>query len=210
VLDARLGLAASGLALVVFLLVHLAGLALAWWDPPAFERYATTLHQAAWLPPVEVGLSLLLLAHPVRALAGAVANRAARGPGARQLQSRREGRLERLAALAGRLMPWSGGVLLVFLVVHVGQLRLRRPLAGRELEALRVVLDQPHWLALYAAAGVAVALHLAHGQESAHRRLGLLDPGNARAIRYAGRGLALLLGAGYTLLPVVLSRPGWP
>lgn len=205
-----MGIAASGLMLVVFLLAHLAGLGVAWWDAPAFERYAAALHQAPWLPMAEWGLLGLLLAHPLQALARAVANRAARGAMAGPQRSRREAGMEPLASLAGRLMPWSGGLLLVFLVVHVAQLRLRRPAAGQELGALLAVLHQPQWLVLYAAAGLAVALHLVHGQESAHRRLGLLDPRNAQAIRLAGRGLALVIGAGFALLPFALLRQGLP
>jgi succinate dehydrogenase / fumarate reductase cytochrome b subunit len=204
VLNASVAIAASGLGLVLFALVHLAGLGLAWWDPPAFERYATALHHAPWLPAVELGLLLVVLVHPAQSLARAVANRAARGAVAGPRRSRREGGLEPLAALAGRAMPWSGGVLLLFLVVHLGQLRLRRPPAGQELETLLAVLRQPPWLALYGAAGVALALHLVQGQESAHRRLGFLDPGNGQAIRQASRGLALLVGAGFTLLPFAL------
>jgi succinate dehydrogenase / fumarate reductase cytochrome b subunit len=196
--------------LVLFALAHLAGLGVAWWDPPAFERYATALHRSPWLPLGEVGLLLLLVVHPAQALARAWANRQARGPVAAQRRSRREGGMEPLAALAGRLMPWSGGVLLLFLLVHLAQLRLVRPAAGEELAALRAVLGQPHWLALYAAAGVALALHLLHGQESAHRSLGLLTPPNALPIRRAGRSMALLLGAGFTLVPFVLLGRGLP
>lgn len=210
VLKAGLAIAASGLLLVLFLLAHLAGLGLAWWDGPAFERYVTALHQSPWLPVAEVGLLALLLAHPLQALARVLANRAARGAMASPPRSRREGGLEPLASLAGRLMPWSGGLLLVFLVVHLGQLRLHRPAAGEELNALLAVLRQPWCLGLYALAGLAVALHLIHGQESAHRRLGLLDPRNARPIRLAGRGLALLIGAGFTLLPFALLQRGLP
>lgn len=205
-----MGIAASGLVLVIFLLVHLAGLGLAWWDPAGFERYAAALHGAAWLPIVELALLALLLVHPLQALARAMANRAARGPAAGPHLSRRLGGAEPLAAAAGRLMPWSGGLLLLFLGVHLAQLRLRRPGAGQELEALLAVLRQPHWLALYAASGVAVALHLVHGQESAHRRLGLLHPRNAQPIRQGGRGLALLIGAGFALLPLALLRRGLP
>jgi succinate dehydrogenase / fumarate reductase cytochrome b subunit len=208
--SASVTIAASGLVLVLFVLLHLAGLGLAWWNPPAFEHYAAVLHQAPWLPIAEVGLLLLLLLHPAQTLARALANRAASGPLAPQRRSRREGGMEPLAALAGRLMPWSGGVLLVFLLVHLAQLRLRRPAAGEELMVLQAVLRQPQWLVLYAAAGVALALHLVHGQESAHRRLGLLDPRNALPIRRAGRGLALLLGAGFTLLPFALLGSGLP
>ncbi len=210
VVGAGLGIAASGLLLVLFLVAHLAGLGLAWWDGPAFERYATALHQAAWLPVAEMGLLVLLLAHPLQALARALANRAARGAVAGALRSRREGGMEPYASLAGRLMPWSGALLLVFLVVHLAQLRLHRPAAGEELAALGAVLHQPYWLGLYALAGLAVALHLAHGQESAHRRLGLLDPRNARPIRWGGRALALLIGTGFSLLPFALLQLGLP
>ena len=202
-----MAIAASGLLLVLFSLVHLTGLGLAWWDPPGFERYAAALHQAPWLPLAEAGILLLLLLHPARALARTLANRAARGGGAAP-RSRRTGGIEPLASLAGRWMPWSGGVLLLFLLVHLAQLRLRRPEAGAELAALQAVLRQPHWLALYGAAGVALGLHLLHGQESAPRNLGLLHPRNALAIRWTGRGLALLIGAGFTLLPFVLLGSG--
>jgi succinate dehydrogenase / fumarate reductase cytochrome b subunit len=209
-MGAGLGIAASGLLLVLFLLAHLAGLGLALWDGPAFERYAIALHQAPWLPVAEMGLLALLLTHPMQALARALANRAARGAVAGSLRSRRDGGMEPFASLAGRLMPWSGGLLLVFLVVHLAQLRLHRPAAGEELAALGAVLHQPHWLGLYAVAGLAVTLHLAHGQESAHRRLGLLDPRNARPIRLGGRALALLIGAGFSLLPFALLQRGLP
>jgi len=195
-------IAASGLLLALFSIVHLTGLALAWWDPAGFEHYAAALHQAPWLPLVEVVLVSLLLLHPAQALARALANRAARGGGPPPRSRRVEG-LEPLAALAGRLMPWSGGLLLLFLLVHLAQLRLQRPPGGAELAALRAVLAQPPWFALYAAAGVALALHLFHGQESAFRSLGLLHPRQALALRWAGRGLAVLLGAGFTLLPFV-------
>lgn len=195
---------------MLFSLAHLAGLGLAWWDPAGFERYAAALHQAPWLPLAEVGLLGVLLLHPAQALARTLANRAARGPVAGQRRSRREGGMEPLAALAGRLMPWSGALLLVFLLVHLAQLRLRRPAAGEELALVLAVLRQPQWLALYAAAGVALALHLIHGQESAHRRLGLLEPRNAPSLRWAGRGLALVIGAGFSLLPFALLGSGRP
>jgi succinate dehydrogenase / fumarate reductase cytochrome b subunit len=107
-------------------------------------------------------------------------------------------------------MPWSGSLLLVFLVVHLAQLRLHRPAAGGELASLLAVLRQPWWLGLYGTAGLAVVVHLAHGQESAHRRLGLLDPRNAGPIRLGGRALALLIGGGFTLLPFVLLQRGLP
>jgi len=77
-----------------------------------------------------------------------------------------------------------------------------------ELAALAAALASPFALALYGAAGLAVGLHLLHGVESAHRGLGLLEPANGPAIRLAGRGLALLLGGGFALLPLALALRG--
>lgn len=41
----------SGLVLVLFLVVHLAGVSLALLDPTGFEQVAEVLHRQPWLPP---------------------------------------------------------------------------------------------------------------------------------------------------------------
>jgi succinate dehydrogenase / fumarate reductase cytochrome b subunit len=194
----------SGLTLVLFLVVHLAAVSLALLDPARFERLAAGLHRQFWLPGAELLLAAALLLHPAVALVRTLRNRRARGPASGPLRSRRAGGSEAVVALAGRWAPWSGGVLLVFLVMHLLQLRLHRPAPGDELSALLGALASPIALALYGLAGLAVALHLLHGYESAHRSLGWLDPTNRDRIRRLGRGLALLLGAGFSLLPFAL------
>lgn len=199
-------IAVSGLLLVVFLVAHLGGASLALFDPAAFEAWAALLHRQIWLPPLELSLALALLAHPLLALRRSVLHAAARGPlaGGGPV-SRRQGGLEPMVARAGRLLPWSGAALLLFLAVHLGQLRLARPEAGAELALLQRALEPPLALALYVVAGLALLLHLLHGTESAHRSLGLLQPANRAAIRGGGRLLALLLGAGFALLPLALA-----
>jgi succinate dehydrogenase / fumarate reductase cytochrome b subunit len=203
----------SGLALVLFLSAHLAGVSLALLDPAGFERLAAALHHQPWVPLAELLLVAALLLHPCLALWRSLRHRLARGVGAGSLRSRRGGGLEGAAALAGRWAPWSGGVLLLFLALHLAQLRLRPPPAGEELEAVLRALAPPAALALYVLAGLAVALHLLHGNESAHRSLGWIEPANRGRIRGAGRALALLLGAGFALLPLALlaraSLAGW-
>jgi len=203
----------SGLALVLFLSAHLAGVSLALLDSAGFERLAVALHHQPWLPLAEVLLAAALLLHPCLALWRSLRHRLARGLVAGPLRSRRGGGLEGMAALAGRWAPWSGGVLLLFLALHLSQLRLHRASAGAELEAVLRALAPPAALALYVVAGAAVALHLLHGTESAHRSLGWLDPANRGRIRAGGRALALALGAGFSLLPLALlaraSTPGF-
>jgi succinate dehydrogenase / fumarate reductase cytochrome b subunit len=197
-------IAVTGLALVLFLAVHLGGVGMALVDPAGFERFSTSLHQQAWLPCLEVALLAAGLGHPLLTLHRARANRQARGPAAGALRSRRQGPSESLAALAALLIPWSGSLLLLFLALHLAQLRWHRPPDGAELAALLAVLQAPWCLGFYAVAGAAAGLHLLHGTESAVRRLGLLEPANAAALRLVGRGLALLLGAGFALLPFAL------
>jgi succinate dehydrogenase / fumarate reductase cytochrome b subunit len=199
-----LWIAVSGLALVLFLVIHLGGLSVALIDPAAFEGYAGSLHQQVWLPWFEALLAGAALGHPFLSLRRAVANGQARGPAAGPLRSRRHGAWESLAALAARAIPWSGALLLGFLILHIGQLRWHRPPAGAELDAVRAALAAPWSLALYVTAGASLGLHLLHGGESATRRLGLLAPATARPLRLAGRGLALLLGTGFILVPLAL------
>ncbi|WP_259720493.1 succinate dehydrogenase [Synechococcus sp. CS-1328] len=208
---ARPLIAALGLALVLFLVLHLAGVGVALVDPVAFGRLVAVLHSAWWLPPLELALAAVGLGHGLAALLRVSRN--ARAAGAQRplvLRSRRAaaGPAEALAALAARVAPWSGALLLLFLVVHLLQLRWHRPAAAAELAALRAVLANPGVLLLYGAAGAAAGLHLLHGVESAHRSLGWLDPINAGRIRMAGRWLALLLGGGFTLLPLALVLQG--
>lgn len=203
-LSRSLVLAGSGLALVLFLVLHLGGVSLALLNPPGFEAFSSWLHARLWLPALELGLLLALLAHPLLAVSRWLQNRAKAGAPAGGRRSRRGGGLEGLAALSGRWLPFSGALLLLFLVVHLGQLRWSRPAAGAELQAIETALASPLALTLYGLAGLGLALHLLHGVESAHRNLGWLDATNAARIRRLGRGLALLLGGGFALLPFTL------
>lgn len=197
--------AASGLLLVGFLLLHLAGVALAPLAPQRFEAYATALHRSAWLPAAELALLAVALVHLGLSLARVASNRRAGNTAA--LRSRRSGPLAPLAAWAARSQAAGGVLLLAFLVLHLAQLRWPRPEAGAELAALAAVLASPWSLALYLAAALALALHLLHGGEAAHRSLGLLQPANAAAIRAAARLLALLIGGGFLAVTLALALP---
>ena len=196
----RTGGAFSGLLLVVFLLIHLAGLVPVLVAPGAFEHYAEALHNNPWLPLVETGLMLTALVHISLTLIKTLLNRRA-GNGA-ALRSRRD---QTVASVASRSKVIAGLVSLVFLVVHLGQLRFPRPAAGQERELLIQVLHQPLNLALYGLASLAIGLHLLHGTEAAHRSLGWLTPMNKQLLRRGGQVLAAISGAGFLLLSLVLG-----
>ena len=201
----RTSSAARGLLLVFFLLLHLAGVALAPLAPQRFEDYAAALHRSSWLPAGELALLVVAVAHMSLSLLRAALNRAAGNTAI--LRRRRRGPLAHLAALAARSQSAGGVLLLGFLVVHLAQLRWPRPEAGTELAELAAALASPWSLALYLAAALALALHLFQGGEAAHRSLGLLEPANAAAIRAVARLLALLVGGGFLAVTLALALP---
>jgi succinate dehydrogenase / fumarate reductase cytochrome b subunit len=193
-------IAVSGLLLVSFAVLHLVGVGLAPLIPQRFDAYAAALHHRWWLPLAEVLLLLVALVHAGSTLMTQHQNRRAGNHAA--LVSRRG---EPLAAFAARSQPWAGAVLLLFLGVHLAQLRWARPGDGAELAALQQALA-PAWAPpLYLIAAAALGLHVLHGSEAAHRRLGLLDPTNAAAIRLGGRSLALLLAMGFAGVTLLLA-----
>jgi succinate dehydrogenase / fumarate reductase cytochrome b subunit len=174
-------------------------------DQQVFEAWSASLHTWWPLPLLEAALVVLFLLHPLKAAAKALANAAAAPRVQAGRRSRRGSGLEALAALAARTSPWSGALLLLFLVVHLAQLRWVRPPAGGELAAVMGVLAQPQGWVLYSAAGLALALHLFQGVEGAHRSLGLLDGANAGLLRWFGRLVAVLLGGGFCLVSLALA-----
>ena len=199
----RMGSALSGLLLVLFLLVHLAGLLLALIAPVQFEQYTTALHHQPWLPLLEVGLAATAATHLSLTVAKTLRNRRAGNTAA--LRSRRGRPLE---ALASRSKVAAGLITLGFLALHLRQLRWPRPADGLERELLVQVLLQPITLVVYAAGSLAVGLHLLHGAEAAHRNLGLLTPANGPSIRWGGRLLAAGIGGGFLLISLGLALGG--
>ena len=167
----RMGSALSGLLLVLFLVVHLAGLLPALITPVQFELYATALHHQPWLPWLEGSLAATAVVHLMFTVAKTLRNR--RAGNTSVLRSRRGRPLE---ALASRSKVAAGLISLGFLALHLQQLRWPRPADGLERELLQQVLRQPLSLAVYAAGSLAIGLHLLHGTEAAHRNLGLLTP----------------------------------
>jgi succinate dehydrogenase / fumarate reductase cytochrome b subunit len=199
----RSGAALTGLLLVLFVLVHLIGLLPAVLAPEQFEAYATALHSSPWLPLVEFGLLLLAVIHIGLTLSKAIANH--RAGNTATLRSRRQ---SPLASLASRSATAAGLVTLGFLILHLQQLRWPRPAAGEEAATLIQVLQQPWNAVLYAAAALALALHLLHGAEAAHRSLGWLTPHNSGALRTGGGLMAALVGGGFLTVTLVLALGG--
>ena len=199
----RIGSALSGLLMVLFLVVHLAGLLPALIAPAQFEHYATALHHQPWLPILEVSLAGTAAVHLIFTAAKTLRNRRAGNTAA--LRSRRGRPIE---ALASRSKVAAGMITLGFLTLHLQQLRWPRPVDGLEREVLLKALQQPTSLLVYGLGSLAIGLHLLHGAEAAHRNLGFLNPVNGPSIRWGGRLLATVIGGGFLLISLELGLGG--
>ncbi len=170
--------------------------------PLLFESYAKTLHASFWLIWIEFGLIAITLTHISLTLTKTLKN--SQTGNTSSLVSRRK---DLLSVLAARSQPIGGIVLLLFLLIHLEQLRFPRPPDGVELSTLHSFLLRPSNLIIYILGSLALFLHLFHGIESSQRSLGSLNSQNASLIRAFGRGLSFFIGSGFVLLTVLFGSP---
>src|SRR5215467_4408844 len=68
----------TGLALFIYLIVHIAGNLMVFFGPAAFNRYAYTLEGNPLIPVIEIGLLLIFLVHVYKTVSMFLANQQAR------------------------------------------------------------------------------------------------------------------------------------
>src|SRR5262247_4111597 len=106
----------TGLGLVLYLIVHIAGNLMIFGGPSFFNRYAYTLESNPLIPVIEIGLLLIFLAHVYKTVAMFLSNQQARP--ARYMQKKRAGHTSR-KNFASSTMIASGLWLLLFIIIHV-------------------------------------------------------------------------------------------
>lgn len=190
----------TGLALVVFLVLHLAGNLLFFKDADhaTFDAYAETMRTNPLLPVAEIGLVALFLLHLLLALSTAKSNREARPKRYAVDASRGE------RTLASSSMLISGGIILVFVIVHLLDFRLNDAATGRMGAAVTERLTTPLGAAIYLIGVLAVGVHLSHAVRSALQSLGANHPRYNPLIQRGGPLLAGILFVGFAAFPVVL------
>ena len=196
-------MALTGLALVGFLVAHLAGNLLIFAGDDKFNAYAAALEsQGALLYVAEAGLTVLFVVHLALALKTSAQNREAR-------KSRYAIRQTMGRATAGsRSMLVTGSIIGVFLVIHLIDFRLSPEKNAEHLaEMVRARLTEPAGVAIYLVGVAAVGLHLSHAIQSSLQTLGLHHPRYVSLVRNTSIGLGLLFFAGFASFPVLLSAP---
>jgi succinate dehydrogenase / fumarate reductase, cytochrome b subunit len=200
-------MAATGLLLVGFLVVHLSGNLLLYADGSSteFDAYAQKLDSNPLLPVAEIALAALFVVHIGFALRLNLENREARSQGyaVRASLGKR--------TISSASMVVTGLLVLVFLVVHLYDFRVGKLLAdaGPSLGKLvRRRLSTPLGAGVYLLGVGALALHLRHAFRSAFQTLGLSHPRLDPILERASWAVAILFGLGFASFPVYFLIAG--
>src|SRR5436309_12278273 len=108
----------TGLALFVYLIVHIAGNALVFFGPSVFNEYSHALLSNPLVPVIEIGLVIIFAIHMYKTIRMYLGNQQARP--VRYTKKRYAGPPSR-KTIASSTMIASGLWLLVFVVIHVRQ-----------------------------------------------------------------------------------------
>jgi succinate dehydrogenase / fumarate reductase cytochrome b subunit len=192
-------MAVTGLLLVGFLFVHLAGnLSLfADHDGHAFDAYCAKLQSFGPLLYVaEVLLVILFGAHLYLGVRLSMENRDAR----RVAYSVRNTRGKK--TIASGSMFFSGALILGFLIKHLLDYRFNAAFEAGPADVVRASFQQPVTIAIYVAAMLVLGLHLSHAFRSAFQSLGISHPRLNPWLERAGLGLAIALPAGFASIPL--------
>ena len=196
----KFAMAISGLVLVAFLFGHWAGNTVLLQGETAFYEYYywlqshPLLHYAVW-----IAIATALVFHLAVGPRHWLQNRRAR-PIAYQKKK------NQATTWAARSMMVSGSVLLLFIVVHIAQVRGWLNFSDSESQVnnlyqnLRVGFT--HWpvLAIYLLGQIALGFHLYHGLWSQFQTLGIHHP----HYNYLRRPFAVVIGVGIAVLNCAL------
>lgn len=196
----KLLMAASGIILTGFVLVHMSGNLLVFKGAEAFNGYAATLkHNALILWGVRGILLVALIVHVVSA---AQLTRVA-NDGRPVAYMRYE---PEASTLASRTMRWGGVFILLFVILHLlhfttGTIHPEF-IDGDVNHNVRTAFARPLIAGLYTAAMVALGLHLYHGVWSVFQTLGIRNPTVGAVKRKLAGAVALVIYVGFSLVPL--------
>jgi succinate dehydrogenase / fumarate reductase cytochrome b subunit len=209
----------TGLALLLFLFVHLGGnLTLLNPNPAVFNSYSNSLEKiGTWIHLAEIALLVIAVIHVITALQ--LKRLALRARPIALTQTRTKGGPSKRGFSSTRLI-YTGLIILVFSVVHVAQLRFGpginegyvTRLNGAPARDLFRLVDEtfhkPFYAGFYSVCMVFLGFHLRHGIWSAFQSLGWTNHRTTSLIYKVGTWIALLVALGFFILPLWLYFGG--
>lgn len=212
-LGRKLLMSLTGLFLISFLIVHLAGnLQLLKHDNgEAFNHYAEFMGSNALIQTVAKLNFFFIALHAIVSLILTMRNRDARGP-----EGYRSNAKKKAAIWSSRNMGILGTLILIFIVIHLKDFwgvskfgTLNQMTYGEEtygdLYALVIEWFHKGWyVALYVFCMAALAFHLWHGFQSAFQTLGLRHPKWTPLITFVGKAFSIIVPALFALIPIAI------
>ncbi len=197
----------TGLLLMLYLVAHLAGNLLIFGGPQLLNWYADKL---ASLRPglygVEFLLMMVFLTHVWVTYTLVHENIRARAANYRITPAKGD------RSLAAQLMPFTGSIILAFLLYHLWDFTFNEHSGarcilrdGKDYGLYGLVYNSfsdPLHSTFYIIAMVCVGFHLSHALESFCQTFGVSNPKNAAQIRSFSHTFGVLVGWGFSMIPV--------
>lgn len=210
-LGRKLVMALTGLFIILFLVVHLAGnLQLMYADGGrSFNIYAQFMTSNPLIKTISVANYTIIILHIVWAILLTVRNTASRGPQGYKVK-------DNSSHWTSRNMGILGTFIFIFLVIHLRGFWYEMhwggiPTAnydGVEYKNLYAVVDAAYsqwwYVAIYVFSMLMLAFHLLHGFGSTFQTLGLNHVKYNPVIRFIGVAFALVVPALFALIPVYM------
>ena len=194
----------TGLALFLYLIIHVAGNLLVFLGPEFFNNYAHTLESNPLLPIIEIGLLLVFVIHIYKTVRMFLHNQQARP--VRYAMKKPAGRPSR-KTFASSTMIFSGLWLVVFLLIHVKAFRYgveyEWPAGGRDLYRLEMDnFRSPLMTWFHVLSMLVIGSHLWHGISSGFQSIGADKPAWTRIIVPAGKIIAVFISTAFIVIAI--------
>jgi succinate dehydrogenase / fumarate reductase, cytochrome b subunit len=204
-------MAITGLLLCGFLVSHLLGNFLLFKGDRAFNTYAHTLITNPLIIPAEIILLVVFLVHLFLALKLTWENK-----NARPIYYHMKKNTGRGATFASNTMPYTGILILVFLIYHLINFKYGTHYSinydGVEMRDLYKLLVEyfanPTNIAFYEISMIALGLHVSHGFWSAFQSLGFNHPRYNKSLERFSTLFAVVISLGYMSLPIYCYLQG--
>ncbi len=204
----------TGLFLIVFLVVHLAGnlQLLADDGGRSFNEYAHFMTHSPLIKTISYLLYAFILLHAFQGWALWRKNRLARG--AQPYAVHRLRAVNTNPRIASR-MGWIGTVIFVFILVHMYQFWFKMKIGdigvvrydGQEVKDLYTLVATTYqnlgFVLFYVVSMVVIGAHLWHGFQSSFQTLGINHSKYSPLIHFLGKLYAIVIPLGFALIPIV-------
>jgi succinate dehydrogenase / fumarate reductase cytochrome b subunit len=204
----------TGVALVLFIIIHLLGNLQLFGDATAFNEYTHVLENMGVLLYIaEAGLAFLFLLHAYIGISIYLRKKKARPVGYEKYQSKGQPSKQ---SVSSRSMAITGIVLLVFLVFHIVHFKFGDTaivtVDGTQMRDLKsLVIDSfvnPAYAFGYTFVMILLGIHLRHGVWSALTSLTMKHKKYSFTIYSIAAVVALLLAAGFLFIPLYIYFTG--